>query len=194
MRILIFLKLKKETIPKLFPWQIKNYLEKLKTNKATIPGDIPARVLKENASSLCIPLTEIINASLRTGDWPDSYKQELITPVGKVFPVEFIKQLRPISNLPICDKIQEHFISEMIISDMKNKLDPSQYGNQKNTSIQHYLVKLMHRIVSNVDRNAKGEVNAVLATFIDWKSAYSRQCHKWGKTCSNPTTDKLFSK
>ena len=76
------------------------HLEKLKTNKATIPGDIPARVLKENASSLCIPLTKIINASLRTGDWPDSYKQELITAVGKVFPVELIKQLRPISNLP----------------------------------------------------------------------------------------------
>ena len=63
---------------------------------------------------------------------------------------------------------------------MKEKLDPTQYGNQKNKSIQHYLVHMMHRIVTSLDRNTKGEVNAVLATFIDWKSAYSRQCHTLG--------------
>ena len=51
---------------------------------------------------------------------------------------------------------------EMVISDMKDTLDPSQYGNQKNLSIQHYLVRLLHRVVSSVDRNSKGEVNAVL--------------------------------
>ena len=48
------------------------------------------------------------------------------------------------------------------------------------TGLEHYLVRLMHRIVSNVDNNSQGEVNAVLATFIDWSKAYSRQCHKLG--------------
>ena len=43
----------------------------------------------------------------------------------------------------------EKIICEMVISDMKNSLDPSQYGNQKHLSIQHYLVRLLHRIVSN---------------------------------------------
>ena len=68
----------------------------------------------------------------------------------------------------------------MVISDMKDKLDPSQYGNQKHTSIQHYLVRLLHRVLTNVDRNTKGEVKAVLCMFIDWKQAYSRQCHTLG--------------
>ena len=71
-------------------------------------------------------------------------------------------------------------MSEMIISDMKDSIDPAQYGNQKNLSIQHYLVRLLHRIVTNLDRNSKGEVNAVLCMFIDWKQAYSRQCHTLG--------------
>ena len=31
-----------------------------------------------------------------------------------------------------------------------------------------------------MDRNSKGEINAVLALFVDWKSAYSRQCHTLG--------------
>ena len=38
----------------------------------------------------------------------------------------------------------------------------------------------MHRIVSSLDNNSKGEVNAVIATFIDWSKAYSSQCHILG--------------
>ena len=68
----------------------------------------------------------------------------------------------------------------MVISDMKDALDPTQYGNQKNISIQHYLVRLLHRVISSVDRNSKGEINAVLCMFVDWKQAYSRQCHTLG--------------
>ena len=122
----------------------------------------------------------MVNHSIKTGKWPDAYKQEVITPIGKQFPVETLEQLRPISNLPICNKIQEAIISDLIISDMKTKMDPTQYGNQRQTSIQHYLIKMMNRIVTSVDNNSRGEVNAVLATFVDWKSAYSRQCHTLG--------------
>ena len=57
-----------------------------------------------------------------SGIWPDKYKLELITPVPKVFPVELMEQLRPISNLPNCDKIQESIISEMVIHDMNDNL------------------------------------------------------------------------
>ena len=38
----------------------------------------------------------------------------------------------------------------------------------------------MHRILTSLDNNSKGEVHAVLATFVDWKAAYSHQCHKLG--------------
>ena len=98
-------------------------------------------------------MSHMINHSIKTGMWPDSYKLETITPIGKQHTVESLDQLRPISNLQLCDKIQESIISELVISDMKGKLDPSQYGNQKKTSIQHYLLKIMDQIVKNVDRN-----------------------------------------
>ena len=38
----------------------------------------------------------------------------------------------------------------------------------------------MERIVTNVDKKSKEEINAVLATFVDWQSAYSRQDHTLG--------------
>ena len=117
---------------------------------------------------------------MKTGHWPRIYKKETITPTPKQFPPETREMLRPIANLFNFDKIMEKIITEMIVTDMKEKLDPAQYGNQKNTSIQHYLVRMVHRILSNLDRNSRGEVNAVLCTFVDWKQAYSRQCHTLG--------------
>jgi hypothetical protein len=63
---------------------------------------------------------------------------------------------------------------------MSAHLDPTQYGNRKRRSIAHYLVRMVHRILSETDRNSRGEVNAILCTFIDWKQAYSRQSHILG--------------
>ena len=44
--------------------------------------------------------------------------------------------LCPIANLCNFDNIMEKLISELLISDMQEKLDPAQFGNQKHTSIQ----------------------------------------------------------
>ena len=91
-----------------------------------------------------------------------------------------MEMLRPIANLCNLNKIMEKIVSEMVVDDMKERLDPFQFGNQKHLGIQHYLVRLLNRILTNVDRNSKGEVNAVLCMFVDWKQAYSRQCHTLG--------------
>ena len=66
-------------------------------------------------------------------------------------------------------------IVEMIVKDMTAKLDPTQYGNRKRTSITHYLVRMLHRILSETDRNSRKQIRAVLCTFVDWQQAYSRQ-------------------
>ena len=60
---------------------------------------------------------------------------------------------------------------------MKSKMDPSQYGNQRGISIQHYLINMINKVLSDLDTK---EVTAVLATFIDWKDAFPNQCPKLG--------------
>ena len=78
------------------------------------------------------------------------------------------------------DKIMEKLISKLIISDMEEKLDPSQFGNQRGISIQHYLIQMLHRILSVLDNNSKGDIFAVVANLIDWNNAFPRQCPKLG--------------
>ena len=63
---------------------------------------------------------------------------------------------------------------------MKANLDSSQYANQAGVSAQHYLVKMVDKILKETDKNSRGEAIAILLTMVDWKEAFDRQCSKLG--------------
>ena len=167
-------------IPQFHPSQVWFALSRLDVNKATVPGDFPAKLSKQFAAYLAEPLADIFNTSIRRGEYPDIYKSEICTPVPKVHPPQTTTQLRNISGLFNFDKIYEKLIAHLIIADMEEKLDPAQFGNQKGISIQHYLVQMLHRILLLLDNNSKGEIFAVVANFVDWNNAFPRQCPKLG--------------
>ena len=167
-------------IPQFHPAEVWFALSRLDTNKATVAGDFPAKLIKLFAAYLADPLTDVYNTSLKRGEYPRIYKFEISTPVPKVYPTENTSQLRNISGLLNFDKIMEKLISKLIISDMEEKLDPSQFGNQRGISIQHYLIQMLHRILSVLDNNSKGDIFAVVANLIDWNNAFPRQCPKLG--------------
>ena len=168
--------IKPNDIPQFKEVQIWDLLTQLKTNKSTVQGDISSRIYKELAAYISEPLTHVYNASLQQGEYPQIYKFEVTTPVPKKYPVESMDQLRNISGLLTADKILEKLLSEIIFSDMKEKADTSQFGNTKHTSIQHYLIKMIHRIQTALDVNSRREKFAVIANMIDWNSAFVRQC------------------
>ena len=49
----------------------------MKTNKSTVPGDLPAKLIKMFAAYLAEPLTDIINSGLKRGEYPQVYKKEI---------------------------------------------------------------------------------------------------------------------
>ena len=66
------------------------------------------------------------------------------------------------------------------MEDMKDHIDSAQYGNMKNKSINHYLIKMINRILTALDNNSRRETFAVVANLIDWSKAFPRQCPKLG--------------
>ena len=170
----------KEEFPQFQPSQVWLLLTQLKTNKATVPGDFPAKLIKLFAAYIAEPLTDIINTGVKRGEYPQLYKFEVCTPVPKSYPPQNTSQIRNISGLLTFDKIMEKLISELIISDMRLNMDPAQYGNQKGISIQHYLINMIHRILTALDNNSRRETFAVVANMIDWNNAFPRQCPKLG--------------
>ena len=112
------------------------------------------------------------------GEYPNLYKKDVCTPVPKKYPPKETSDLRNISGLLTFDKVLQTLLAELMMEDMKTNLDPSQYGNKKGVSIQHYLLCMIHRILSSVDDQNKPK--AVIASLIDWNSAFRRQCPRLG--------------
>ena len=155
--------------------KIKNITRSMNKKAATIKDDIPMKLINIFAEELSFPLTHIINATLR-GQYPNLWKHEIITPVPKIFPPEKLKDLRKISGLLNFSKIAEKAIGELIIQDMKPTRDLSQFGNEKNLSIQHYLIQMLHTILKALDQKE----TAVILQLIDWSQAFDRQNHNLG--------------
>ena len=174
------LPIKPQDIPQFEPVQVWTILTQLKSNKSTVSGDISVRIFKEFAAHIAEPLAHVFNTSLIQGEYPRIYKMEITTPVPKKYPVLKMDNLRNISGLLTADKIFEMLLAEIIISDMKKNLDVGQFGNQKEKSIQHYLIKMIHKILMATDNNSRRDIFAVIATMIDWDSAFVRQCPKLG--------------
>ena len=102
-------------LPQFTPIQVLGYIMKLKTNKSTVSGDIPASIIKKHAEFLCTPLANVLNTCISRGEYPKIWKQEIQTPVPKQYPPIRIDMLRNISNLKIFDKIAEMMIGEVIV-------------------------------------------------------------------------------
>ena len=116
----------------------------------------------------------------RRGKYPKIFKYQISTPVPKQYPPQKTSEMRNISGLLTFDKIMETLLVDLMILDMKPKMDPKQYGNQKGISIQHYLIEMIHRILTTLDNNSKSETFAIVASLIDWDNAFPRQCPKLG--------------
>lgn len=108
------------------------------------------------------------------------WKEEIVTPVPKVFPPEKLDHLRKISGLMNFSKITDSILTEFLVADMAPTCDKSQYGNVKGMSVQHYLIKMLHQILLNLDSNSQSESFAVIMSMIDWSQAFDRQSHKLG--------------
>ena len=148
------------------------------TKKSCRKTDVPPKIFKTFANEMCRPLTQIINNCIKSGVWPDYLKHETVTPIPKVPQPKVIDDLRNISGLIMVNKIMEKVTCKMVVNDMKDKMDG---------------VKMLDCIICALDKNSKGEAVAVIATMIDWRQAFPRQCptlaikkfyQEWSQTCS----------
>ena len=88
--------------------------------------------------------------------------------------------MRKISGTLIFSKIFEGFLADAIVADMADQRDVSQFGNRKGLSTQHYLIKMLHRILISLDNPKRNESFAAMLLLIDWRQAFDRQCHYLG--------------
>ena len=167
-----------EDIPIIPESEVLEVLENLNVNKAGRKGeDVPARIYKHFAKYFYKPITKMLNNAIVQGSWPQFLKTEKVTPVPKVTSPKVLKDLRCISGLMMLSKIMEKVVCKMVLSDMRERMDPSQFAGHKGLSCESYLVKMWDRILSSLDT---GDNTAVIVSLLDWADAFPSVQHTLG--------------
>ena len=123
----------------------ENALQQIKVNKAVGPDNVPAWVLRDNASTLAAPLTALFNTSLRDGVIPALWKTAHVIPLPKKQPPRSIeKDIRPISLTPIVSKIFKSIVMKWVDHILENKIDDKQFGGGAGTFTTDALVEMIH--------------------------------------------------
>ena len=121
-------------------------LQRVKTNKATGPDNIPAWVLKDHAIILAAPLTAIFNSSLREGVIPNEWKMANVIPLPKTKPIISVEtDIRPISLTPIVAKVFESIVLGWVDDIVGERIDDNQFGGVGGTSTTDALVEMTHK-------------------------------------------------
>ena len=149
----------------------------LKSTNASCDLDpFPSRLLKHYIDDLIVPITAIINLSMREGVVQPNFKQALVTPPIKKKTLcrnEF-KNYRPISNLSFLSKILEKIVAKRPNARVEEHLlsNHVQSAYKRFHSTETALLKIHNDIICNMDN---GKVTVL--TLLDLSAAFDTMDH-----------------
>ena len=139
-----------------------------------VPGDIPASILQEFLPEFSSPVKTILDESVRTHEWPAAYKLEYHLPIKKIPNPLSEDDVRGIGLTSWVSKQLERYVLNWIWPFVKPHMDPDQMGGVPGCSVEHYIIKIIHFILGNMD----GDNNAVVvAVPVDFSKAFNRMLH-----------------
>ena len=153
---------------------MKAALRKLVPSKATGQDGIPARVLKECASELALPLSKLFTLSFVTGACPAAWKIAMVVPVHKKKARSDPRNYRPVSLLPVMSKVMESLINRSLTNFLERQkvLSQHQFGFRRGLGTSDLLTKL-HSEWSK----AAGFGGSVYVLAVDIAGAFDRVSH-----------------
>jgi hypothetical protein len=155
------------------PNEVKSVLRELKKNQNA--SELPVKFLKIILQELSSLLSSIFNMCVVHGCWPDSLKIARIVPVFKTGNPGTVNNYRPISILPIIDKIFEKLVYVRLNNFINNCniLSNNQYGFRKSRDTQQATLKLIYSVIPALERN-----ETAACVFLDFSKAFDTVDHK----------------
>ncbi len=127
----------------------------------------PTRLLKHYIDDLIVPITAIINLSMREGVVPPDFKQALVTPLikKKTRCRNEFKNYCPISKLSFLSKILEKIVAKRLNAHIEERLlsNHVQSDYKRFHSTETALLKIHNDIICNMDN---GKVTALTLLYL----------------------------
>ena len=76
----------------------------------------PTFLVKKHLDILIVPITEVVNLSLSTGEFPEKFRTAVVTPLHKKpsLPREGFGNYRPVSGLSFVSKVIERIVAKQL--------------------------------------------------------------------------------
>ena len=134
----------------------------------TGPDQLSSRFLKEVASEIVVPLTNLFNYSLQHKVVPLAWKESHITPIYKGGAPDDLSNYWPIAVVPVVAKLLEKIVATQLgmYLEQNNLLHPHQGAYCCGKFTEDILLQAVDHIATLLD---KGSV--VCAAFIDFKKS-----------------------
>jgi Reverse transcriptase (RNA-dependent DNA polymerase) len=156
--------------------EVQRAIEQLNNNAAPGHDGITARVLKCLKHEITPLMTHLTKKIFDKGIYPKAFKLAVVTPIHKNGSEFNVDNYRPISVLPILNKVVERLIHSQLTNfvDKRHKLlYTHQFGFRSNCGTDNAAIELANIILKEVDRNKR-----VSVVFMDLKKAFDIVDHK----------------
>ena len=154
---------------------IENMIGKLKVGKATGPDGIPARVIKETAREISVPLRIIFDSSFSRGEVPKDWRRANVVPIFKKGEKSNPGNYRPVSLTSIPGKIMESILRDHLLDFLEGNalIRDSQHGFRRR---RNCLTNLLEFYDWATEERDKG--NPVDIVYLDFAKAFDTVPHK----------------
>jgi exonuclease III len=167
-----------DSIPKASIKLMLQIISRLPTKKAMGSDEIPAMVIKNCALVIAPCLTTLADISLATGEFPDIWKEALVSPIPKVNSSNLPVDYRPISLLPLMSKLTERLINKFLVDLIEPKLSHRQFGFRKGRSTVDALTTMQHFVFRGLEKCEKSKrATNVVVVFFDLAKAFDTVPH-----------------
>ena len=163
--------------PVLTQHQVYRKMIKITKPSSSVNGDVPVQLIKRYTYEYAEPATIIFNKIIKSAVWPRQWlvEQTIVLNKMKTTLPRDADDLRVISKTQWFSKLLENILGDYILPVIDQFLDPGQCGGLKNSSINHYLVKLLDFIHRTLDQRTP---HCVVLSAEDLSKAYNRGSHQ----------------
>ncbi|XP_075150930.1 uncharacterized protein LOC142225039 [Haematobia irritans] len=154
--------------------EILNILKTLNLKKGPGVDGIRPKDVRNNAEQLVSIITTFVNSSLNECKIPQLLKTSLVRPIYKKGQKDDYNNYRPISILPVLEKVLEEIIVRRLNNFLSkyNIINDNQYGFQKGKNINKLLGHFSNFVNQKLDQRAH-----CIALFIDFSKAFDSLSH-----------------
>ena len=146
-------------------------------NKQCALDPFPTGLVKSCKDFLTPIIMQIVNKSLSTGEFPQAFKNALVTPLLKkrTLDEDVLNNYRPVSSLAFISKITEKVVASRLNHHLmvNNLQEPFQSAYRMNHSTETAMLRVQNDII-----RALGDNKVVLLVLIDLSAAFDTVNHK----------------